>query len=275
MTVEIGQLLADRRELLAQQELALLLLHPLAHVVADGLGDVLLRDMVAGPAGQPLEPRLRVDRVQQLGLLLHVQVWSVTGAVRERRRVGELLQRVNHLPGAPLLQDRRGERAVLAGKLVRARTRGGLFRYRRLHPQRSARAGGTRADADAGNAAHDRAWLAVWEPPDLLDRAERAKRRIFAIQPRHQQHARLGGGTDAWNIGAAFRDRPGRLDGGPYFTLGHVKRHHHRRQHHGVVQGEHRKRQRLSHEGLISVFRVQLPMSRAELPALFPPYVRG
>ena len=56
--VEGGQFLADRGELLAQQELALLLLHALADVVADRLGDVELGELVARPAGQLLQPLL-------------------------------------------------------------------------------------------------------------------------------------------------------------------------------------------------------------------------
>ena len=70
LAVQLGQLLADRRELLAQQELALLLLHALADVVLDGLGHVQLGQRVAGPAGQQLQALLGVDRLQQLGLLL-------------------------------------------------------------------------------------------------------------------------------------------------------------------------------------------------------------
>jgi hypothetical protein len=36
----------------------------------DGLGDVELGELVAGPPGQPLQPLLRVDGLQQLLTLL-------------------------------------------------------------------------------------------------------------------------------------------------------------------------------------------------------------
>ena len=48
----LAELLADRGELLAQQELALALLHALADVVADLVGDLDLGQVVAGPLDQ-------------------------------------------------------------------------------------------------------------------------------------------------------------------------------------------------------------------------------
>ena len=49
----LAELLADGGELLAQQELALALLHALAHVVADLLGDLELGQVLAGPVDRP------------------------------------------------------------------------------------------------------------------------------------------------------------------------------------------------------------------------------
>ncbi len=48
----LAELLADRGELLAQQELALRLLHPLADVLADLVGDLRLGEVVAGPGDE-------------------------------------------------------------------------------------------------------------------------------------------------------------------------------------------------------------------------------
>ncbi len=87
--VQGRQLLADRGELLAQQELALLLLHALADVVADGLGDVELGEVIAGPAHELLQPRRRVEGVQQLAALLDRQVARVASGVGQRRGVGD------------------------------------------------------------------------------------------------------------------------------------------------------------------------------------------
>ena len=54
----LAELLADRGELLAQQELALALLHALADVVADLVGDLELGEVLA----RPLDQRARAAR---------------------------------------------------------------------------------------------------------------------------------------------------------------------------------------------------------------------
>ena len=64
----LAQLLADRGELLAQQELALRLLHALADVLADLVGDLGLGEVVAGPGDHGLEPLLDVRGLEQLAL---------------------------------------------------------------------------------------------------------------------------------------------------------------------------------------------------------------
>ena len=135
LAVQLGELLADRRELLAEQELALLLLHALADIILDGLGDIELGKLVARPSGQPVEPLLRVGRLQQFGPLRQRQVAGIAGAVRERRRVGDPLQEVDHLPGAALLQDCGGQPAVLAGELMRPGRRLWLLRHCGIRPR--------------------------------------------------------------------------------------------------------------------------------------------
>ena len=138
LAVQLSQLLADRGQLLAEQELALLLLHALADVVLDGLRDVQLGQLVPGPPGQQLQPLLGVDGLQQLLALLQGQVAGVPGAVGQRGRVGDPLQHVHDLPRAPLLQDGGGQPAVLAGQLMGAGA-GGAAR-----PPRSPRPTGPR-----------------------------------------------------------------------------------------------------------------------------------
>ena len=66
----LAELLADRGELLAQQVLALGLLHALADVLADLVGELGLGEVVAGPGDQGLEPLLDVGVLEQLALLL-------------------------------------------------------------------------------------------------------------------------------------------------------------------------------------------------------------
>ena len=89
----LAELLADRRELLAEQELALGLLHPLADVLADLVGDLGLGEVVAGPGDDRLEPLLDVRGLQQLALLLVGEVRRVAGRVRDRAGVAHLVDR--------------------------------------------------------------------------------------------------------------------------------------------------------------------------------------
>ncbi len=70
----LAQLLFDRGHLLAEQELALLLLHPVADLVPDRLLEGHLGERVAGPRNQPGEPLLDVQLLQQLDLLLDREV---------------------------------------------------------------------------------------------------------------------------------------------------------------------------------------------------------
>src|SRR5258705_128194 len=81
--------------LLAEQELALRLLHPLADVLADLVGDLGLGQMVAGPRDHGLEPLLDVRRLEELALLLVGEVRRVAGRVRDRARVAHLVDGVD------------------------------------------------------------------------------------------------------------------------------------------------------------------------------------
>ena len=67
IVVALAELLADRVELLAQQELSLLLVHALADVVADRLRDLELVEVVAGPRGDRVDAVGDVDRVAGSG----------------------------------------------------------------------------------------------------------------------------------------------------------------------------------------------------------------
>ena len=80
----LTELLADRGELLAQQELALALLHALAHVLTDLVGELDLGEVLARPADQGLEPRLHVRGLEQLALAVHREVRRVAGGVGDR-----------------------------------------------------------------------------------------------------------------------------------------------------------------------------------------------
>ena len=76
----LAELLADRGELLAQQELPLALLHALADVVADLLGHLELGQVAAAPLDQLLQPLVDVGVAEQPELLLQRR-----GTARSRR----------------------------------------------------------------------------------------------------------------------------------------------------------------------------------------------
>ncbi|MDF9815592.1 hypothetical protein M2266_004823 [Streptomyces sp. SPB162] len=194
LTVQLGQLLADRVQLLAEQELALRLLHPLLHVLADGVRDVLLGEVVAQRADGEPQPPHRVAGLQQLHALLGRQERGVAGVVRELRDVLDLLHPVHDLPGAALAQPAGGQRLVLLDELGDGAGRLGdrrLLDLGRLHPQRGTGPGGPGPDPHPGHTADDRAGVSVGQPADLLDRAERADRGVRAVDPRNKQHLRL------------------------------------------------------------------------------------
>ncbi len=83
VVVALAELLADRGELLAKEELALLLVDTLADVVADRLGDLQLGQVTAGPRHDQLDSRRNVDRAQ------HGEPGDVVELGPQRDRVGE------------------------------------------------------------------------------------------------------------------------------------------------------------------------------------------
>ena len=87
VVVALAELLADGVELLAEHELALLLVHALADVVADRLGDLQLVEVVARPRVDRVDPVGHIDRLQ------HPQPVLVVELGPQRDRVGELSRR--------------------------------------------------------------------------------------------------------------------------------------------------------------------------------------
>ena len=82
VAAQLAELLADRLELAAQQELALGLLHALFDVGLDPLAQREVGQRVAGPAEDEAQPRLDVERLEDLDLLGQREV----GRVARRRR---------------------------------------------------------------------------------------------------------------------------------------------------------------------------------------------
>jgi hypothetical protein len=113
----LTQLLADGGQLLAQQELALVLLHPLGDVGVDALLQGQVGEGLARPTEHLLQPGLHVDRLQDLQLLLEGEVGRVAGGVRHGAGVGDAPQRLGQPAGAPVVEDVLDDGAVLPGQL--------------------------------------------------------------------------------------------------------------------------------------------------------------
>src|SRR6266702_3266507 len=120
VVVQLAELLADGGELLAQQELALALLHAFGDVLADAVLDLLLRKGVARPGQRLGKALLDVDGLQQLDLALEAEVGRVDGGVGELARVLDAPQGVGDLARAARLQDALDHGAVLAGEFARS-----------------------------------------------------------------------------------------------------------------------------------------------------------
>src|SRR6266540_315880 len=169
VVVQLAQLLADGGELLAQQELALALLHALGDVPADAVLDLLLREGVAGPGQDLLESLLDVEGLQQLDLAVEVEVGRVDGGVGELAGVLDAPQGVGDLARAARLQDVLDHCAVLASELARPWRGLRLVDPLDLDPGGAAGAGHARGDLGAVQAPdHDR-HLSAGKLPGVLD----------------------------------------------------------------------------------------------------------
>ena len=123
----LAELLADRLHLLAQEVLALLVLRPLLHVLADALAHLQLGQALALQLDGQLQALGHVERAQQLDLLLVGQVGGVAGRVGQRPGLGDRAQeRGDAAVVAAQLEDLLDDRAVLALEVA------GLAVYRRL-----------------------------------------------------------------------------------------------------------------------------------------------
>jgi hypothetical protein len=204
----LAELLADGGELLAEDELALGLLHALGDVLADAVLQLDLGEGVAGPGEDLLQPLLDVDGLQHLDLLLEGEVGGVDGGVGDLAGVGHAAQQLGDLLGAAGLQDVLHHRAVLARELEGPVAGGGVVDLLDLDPGGAAGAGHAGADARPAQAAHDDRELAVGQLAGVLDLGHRAHAGVAAVDPRHEQE--LAAGVVG---GAGGRARLRRLEG--------------------------------------------------------------
>lgn len=264
LPVQLAQFLAHGLQLPPEQELPLLLVDAVLHVLGDGLGHVLLGEVVAERLDRELEAGDGVGGLQQFDLLVDRQERRVPGVVRQRGHPLDLLDPVHDLPGAALLEPAGGERLVLLDELghgSRQRVRHVLVHGLALDPERGPGSGGAGADTDPAAAADERPGVPVGEPPHLFDRPEHTRRGVLPVDPRHEQHLGL----------PAARRGLGRLHGPAHLGVGQLQRNHHSGQHDLVVERQHGQGEcdgRRSHD-LLSGSEVEL----CRLNACAPPNV--
>ena len=195
----LAELLADRGELLAEQELALVLLHALADVLADLLGDVQLGEVLLRPLDQQFQAALDGRGLEELALAVGGEVRRVAGGVRDDGRVRQRGERVDDLPRLAALQDGDHELLVLGDELLGPRGRVLLVDGGGLHPERRARAGHAGPDAGTPAGPQHGGGRPAPEPADLLDRGGHAVRRVAVLETRRDQQlvtALAAGGVD-------------------------------------------------------------------------------
>ena len=113
----VTELLPDGRELLAEEELALLALHPLPDLGADAVGDLVLGEHVARPLRGPLDARRHVDRFEELELLFGRQVAPRAEAVGERAGLGGRAEQLGQPTGTTALAEHRQHAPQLLAEL--------------------------------------------------------------------------------------------------------------------------------------------------------------
>ncbi len=95
--VAFAEFLLDRLHLLAQEELALAVLHRLARLVADFLGELQYLDAVREPFQHLVDAGGDVEGLEQLLLLFRLQIHEASHEIGEQRRGGDAANRVGEL----------------------------------------------------------------------------------------------------------------------------------------------------------------------------------
>ena len=167
VVVALAELLADRGELLAQQELALLLVDALGDVVADRLGDLQLGEVVAGPGQHELDALGDVDGGEHLAPALLVEVGPRHDAVGERAGLEPGAQQLGQAARPAQLGDLLEHDAQLAGERLDAGRRAGVAQDLGVGVRGAALGGVDGGDAGAGLDAHDGDGLAGRQRADV------------------------------------------------------------------------------------------------------------
>ena len=223
VAVAFAEFLLDRFELLAQQELALPLLHPFLDLAPDFVLERSVGENLASPGDQRLEPGFNVERLQDLDLTLQRKVGRVARQVGELTRTIDAAHHLDDLTGAAQLEQVLDEGLVLAGQDMRALgQRVDVVGRLGQHPQRRAGTGGRTTDGGPVQPLENGDLDAVWQFPRILEFGDRANAGVAAFDSGNEQHEAVAlarGGDGGLSLVALQRDS-----------------HHHVRQHHPVVE---------------------------------------
>src|SRR6202035_3468249 len=149
------ELLLDRLELLAQQEVSLRLLHPLVDLGANLLAHRRVGKHVLGPGNEPGETLLDVERLEHLDLLLDAEVGRVSGQIREVTRMPNRPDRLDGAAGSTELEEVLDEGAILTRELARCVAGVAVGEWLDLDPERPSDVGLAATEASAVQALQD------------------------------------------------------------------------------------------------------------------------
>ena len=193
----LAELLADRVELLAQDVLALLLLHARVDVLADAAADLHRRSRSRWKSSASSRRSVDVEGLEQLDLLLERQVGRVAGRVGERAGLGDRAHEGGDAAVvAAQLEDLLDDRAVLALELAEALA-GGVSSGRSStstsrRPWRRSR----RRRRSRGGARQRRGGVAAGQADALGDLGDGADVGVLAVVPGDEQDALLVADVD-------------------------------------------------------------------------------
>ncbi len=234
----LAELLADGGELLAEQELALVLLQALADVLADLVVDLVLGVVGPRPLDEQAQPVAHVGGLQHLALLVVGEVRRVAGGVGERVGVGEASYGLDHLPRLAALQDRDDEGAVVLGERAELVGDDRLGHGLGLDPEGRTGSGHAGADGDAALGAQHRGGPAAGEAADPVDHGHHAVGGVAVLEPRGDEDA--GGLVVRLRDGGRVVGEPGGVDGRAGLVV-ELDGHDHAGEHDRVVEEHHRE----------------------------------
>ncbi len=232
----LAELLADGRQLLAQQVLALGPLHALGDVGPDAILELQLGQRLASPRQDQLDPAGGIEGLEQLDLAFHRELGPVAGHVGQPAGLGDAAQDVAQASGAPVLGDGLEHGPKLASRLGRGLGGGRLLHDLHVDPQ--GRAGGRGGGADGGplERLHDHGRGASRQGAAALDLGDRSHPGeppgagvgpVGPAQAGHENQA-VPGPRSGLGGGARLRGLQGQGDG-------------HARKHHPGIEGEQRQ----------------------------------